>query len=171
MNLSDGEKLITLMLCDISKSLKVEGELDPDFISSMVSGNDLWAIKRRYHGAFHDEITSEEIVEETSQILNAWRDITFSVKALDDKDRDALKGGVESYKFPGFDGNEPGHYGVASIMLNQLNLFSELADEPLNSHSNNIQMHRNLVTNLNEWGSDRFGRRTKQQIEEATNAR
>jgi hypothetical protein len=159
------------MLCDISKALKVKGELDPNFIGNMVAGNDLWAIKYKYHGAFHDETTSEKLVEETNKILNAWRDITFSVKALADKDRDALEGGADSYKFPGFDGNEPGHYGVASILLNQLGLFRELADEPLNSHSNNIQMHRNLVANLNDWGSDGFGKRSKQQIEEATTAR
>ena len=171
MKLSDGEKLITLMLCDIAKALKIEGELDPDFISSMVAGNDEWAIKRKYHGAFHDERSSEETVEETSNILNAWRDITFSVKALNEDDRNALEGGADSYKFPGFDGNEPGHYGVASILLGQLGLFRELADEPLNSHSNNIEMHRNLVANLNDWGSDGFGKRTKEQIETATHAR
>ncbi len=171
MKITDGERLIALMLCDISDTLKVEGELKPKFIREMLCGNDEWAIKDKYHGLFHGEGPSDEIVQETREILNAWRDITFSVKALSDTDRGAVGGGGDRYKFPGFDGNEPGHYGVASVLLNQLELFDELSGEPLNSHSNNIQTHRNLVANLNDWGYEQFGKRTKEQIEKATHAR
>jgi uncharacterized protein len=39
MNLSDGEKLIIMMLCDIYKTLNVKGDIDPGLLrSSIVSG-------------------------------------------------------------------------------------------------------------------------------------
>jgi hypothetical protein len=33
VKLSDGEKLIILMLADMYKAMKIKGEFDPDFIS------------------------------------------------------------------------------------------------------------------------------------------
>ena len=40
MNVSDGEKLIIMMLCDICKTLNVKGDVDPELVrSSILSGS------------------------------------------------------------------------------------------------------------------------------------
>ena len=36
MKLSDGEKLILLMLADMYKNLKIKGDFDPEFISTTI---------------------------------------------------------------------------------------------------------------------------------------
>src|SRR5438046_5400629 len=42
---SDGEKLILLMLGDLYKHLKVDGESDPEFIAKVILGGHFWAPK------------------------------------------------------------------------------------------------------------------------------
>ena len=39
MKLSDGEKLILMVLADMYKHLEIKGEFDPDFISTTISGS------------------------------------------------------------------------------------------------------------------------------------
>jgi uncharacterized protein len=44
-------------------------------------------------------------------------------------------------EFSGFDGNNDKHFGVASFILQDLNLYSELQKCPMNSHSQ-AELHR-----------------------------
>jgi uncharacterized protein len=50
MKLSDGEKLILLMLADMYKGMKIKGDFDPDFISSTIHNNHLWGFD--WHSGF-----------------------------------------------------------------------------------------------------------------------
>jgi hypothetical protein len=48
MNLSDGEKLVLMVLADMCKHLEIKGEFDPDFISTTISGGHLWGFRWKY---------------------------------------------------------------------------------------------------------------------------
>ena len=50
MTLTDGEKLILLMLTDIYDKLGVQGEIDPQFVRSAIFDNMLWGLSWKYSG-------------------------------------------------------------------------------------------------------------------------
>ena len=69
MNLSDGEKLIITMLCDIYKSLNVKGDVDPELVrSSILSESRKW----RADKIANDDGSSNRLAVEVSQILEMW---------------------------------------------------------------------------------------------------
>ena len=134
MKLTPGEKLIALMLADIHKHLKVNGEIDPDFVISAIHG-DSWGLSAKYN-----ELDSEEpdqaVIDETDAIFLMWRVIDNSVKALSTADQDALKKEVHphSVTYEGFDANNDPHFGVGFFMVEKLGWFEERKPY-LNSHS------------------------------------
>ena len=52
MGLSDGEKLITVMLCDIYRALDLKGVVDPDFVSSSILAGQFEELERELQRIF-----------------------------------------------------------------------------------------------------------------------
>lgn len=155
MKLSDGEKLIAFMLADMMKAQGIRSELDPDFIMSAIAGDDLWAIRWKYDSLFHEEGPSDEIVKETADIMTMCRVVETSIDQLEDDARASLHES-EQRVFIGFDANEEPHYGVATMLVEELNRFSEWRDRPLNSHSTTLARYRrqkNVFDRL-DWSHD-----------------
>lgn len=50
MKLTDGEKLIILMLTEMYEKLQIEGETEPDFLRSAIFNDHLWGIRWKYSG-------------------------------------------------------------------------------------------------------------------------
>jgi hypothetical protein len=48
MKLSDGEKLILLMLSEVFEKLKVEGSIDPALVKNAIFHDHPWALKWEY---------------------------------------------------------------------------------------------------------------------------
>lgn len=46
--------------------------------------------------------------------------------------------------FVGFDGNEKPHFGVANMLVKELNRFTEWADRPLTTYSRTIDKYRRM---------------------------
>lgn len=137
--MTDGEKLIVVMLADLYRHLKVEGEINPDRVLSSVFSNNLWSLKSDMTSLYGGEEPSEEVVDETFAILSLWSEIEFSVSALDPADRAKLAAEVpffgEDPKFQGFDGNNDKHYAVAKHIVDEMGRFEEFKGRSLNSHS------------------------------------
>ena len=134
---TDGEKLITMMLCDLYKHFKVKGVIDPKFIEEVMSNGYYWALGYEYSGIFDDEITNPKDVKETVDILNMWRFIQNRYKALSEEDKIKVKKETnlndEDFKFEGFDANNDPHYFIANFLIEKLNRFTDIT--PINSHS------------------------------------
>jgi translation elongation factor TU len=112
MKLSDGEKLIILMLSELYEKLGVEGEIEPDFIKSAIFGNQLWGLKWKYSGIPFEESEDPEVVKEVVDILDMWSFIEYAYSRLTEAEKkqleiDAAPFGKEP-KFRGFDGNHEG---------------------------------------------------------------
>ncbi len=45
LRFSDGEKLITLMLCELYKHLKIDGEIDPAFVEAAFYHGHFWSLE------------------------------------------------------------------------------------------------------------------------------
>ena len=134
MQFSDGERLIAVMLAEVMQALKLDRELDPALIKSLVTNNDDWALKRKYPGLFSSQCPTEEVVSETSEILWMWGIIEHSIRQLKGAEAAEAKGWHWA-KFGGFDANHDDHYGVALTMIEGLDEFEDLKSHGLNSHS------------------------------------
>ena len=53
IRLSDGEKLTLIMLCQLFKRLKLEGEIEPEFVEAAIDGGHYWGLEWKYPGIFH----------------------------------------------------------------------------------------------------------------------
>ena len=72
MKVTDGEKLILLMLSELYDSLKVQGEIEPDFIRSAIFSDKMWSIPWKYSGIPFEHEETPELVKEVLNILDMW---------------------------------------------------------------------------------------------------
>lgn len=150
VHVSDGERLIIHMVCELYKHLKVKGELDPDFIRDALFGGHNWALHWQYPGLFPRHTDERRVVSETVNILDMWSFIESGLAALTKKICDtvlqnagALSGQV---KFKGFDGNnEAEHLGIAMMLIDKMERFQSFKGRELNSHAPTLHYQRPML--------------------------
>lgn len=141
MQLSDGERLILVMLAELYKHHKIKGEIDPELVLSSIFKDKPWGLKWEYGSIFRgDSVESNPpAVQETCDILDMFRILTPSYDKLSDEDKARVQKEVDpfgnEYKFQGFDGNNDEHYGIVGYLVENLNRYGELNKHNLNSHS------------------------------------
>jgi uncharacterized protein YfbU (UPF0304 family) len=151
MKITDGEKLILLMLSDLYDKLGVDGEMEPDFIRSAIFSDNLWSIPWKYSGIPFEEQETPEVVKEVLDILDMWSFIEHCYKQLSDKDKVYLEKEAAPFgknpTFPGFDGNnETTHMGTASFIVNELDRFVEFKGRNFNSHLPTLDSYRRMLS-------------------------
>lgn len=134
MKLSDGERLLVVMLAEVMEELKLNREIDPKLVKRLAINHDDWAIASHYHGIFDSQAPSDADVKETHDILSMWSFIEYSIIGLEGAEAKEAAG-FRHTQFSGFDGNNDDHYGIAHTLINDLGLYSEFASRGLNSHS------------------------------------
>lgn len=134
MKLTDGERLIAVMLSEVMQVVGANKELDSTLLKTLLCNHDDWAIKEQYSGIFDAQGPSDSEVSETRNILWMWDIIEHSIAQLSgDEAQQATKWHWNS--FAGFDGNHDPHYGIALTFVNDLGQFSHFKGRALNSHS------------------------------------
>lgn len=134
MKLSDGERLIVVMLAEVMEELKLNKEVDPSLIKKLAYNGDDWAIKHRYTHLFESTSATPEVVSETINILWMWGIIEHSLESLEGEQEAEAKEWRYT-KFSGFDGNNDPHHGVAHTLIRELGDFPEFKQRELNSHT------------------------------------
>ncbi|MFA5544671.1 MAG: YfbU family protein [Sphaerochaetaceae bacterium] len=153
MKITDGEKLILLMLSELYVQLKIEGEIEPEFIQSAIYSQNEWGIPWKYSGIpFEDQETPPK-VREVLDILDMWSFIEKSYNELSDEDKLKLEKDAEPFgkdpKFPGFDGNnESEHMNIASFLINNLGRFQIFKDRSLNSHMPTLETSHRMLSSF-----------------------
>lgn len=155
MKITDGEKLILLMLSKLYDKLNVDGEIDSDFIRSAIFNDKTWSIPWKYPGIPFENQETPDIVKEVLDILEMWSFIEYSYGKLDDKDKVCLEKEAEPFgkdpKFQGFDGNQETDYmGTASFIVNQLDRFEKFQGRNFNSHSPRLDVYRRMLSVFKE---------------------
>jgi len=150
MKLTDGEKLIILMLSEVHEKLQIEGETDPDFLRSAIFNDHLWGIRWKYSGIPFEAAEDPPIVREVVDILDMWSFIEHAYAELTDDERQQLalaaKPLGENPRFRGFDGNnESEHMSVAMFLVNQLERFQEFKGRAFNCHHPSLETHRRML--------------------------
>jgi uncharacterized protein YfbU (UPF0304 family) len=151
MKLSDGEKLILMMLSELYEKLDIKGQIDPKLVQEAICGGEAWSLKRKYSGLFDIEETDPATVTEVEEILEMWWFLESAYNRLSkaDKERVAAEAGPlgKDVKYPGFDGNnETRHLGVARVLIERLDRFGDLKGRgALNSHFPTLDMHHRML--------------------------
>ncbi|WP_129791527.1 YfbU family protein [Sphingosinicella sp. CPCC 101087] len=149
MDLTDGERLIVVMLADLMEAMKVKREIDPALVQRLVINRDDWALRLQYPGIFDSEAPSDAEVRETVDILAMWSFVEYSVGELDQPEQDEIK--AMPWQFSGFDGNHDRHHGIAHTLIHDLDRFSEFKERSLNSHSQaTLPRYRVILGRYNE---------------------
>lgn len=150
MKLSDGEKLILVMLADICKHLRIKGAVDPVLVHEAMYGGHAWGLRMEYPDILGATETEPSIVRETIDILDMWRHIEADWAKLSKSDRKLVAAEVERIgrkpRFLGFDGNnESDHLSVAHFVIEQLGMFESLKGRDLNCHAPSLNDHQRML--------------------------
>lgn len=140
-HLSDGEKLIAVMLGDLITKLDVKVDINVDLVQKIILGGHYWALGWELPGIFHDHIDKQSQVRFVVDVLNMWMSLEEAFEALDNPDKEQLAKETDPLgkhvHFPGFDGNNETEYlGIARFLIEELKRFSRFKDNrrDLNSH-------------------------------------
>ena len=151
MKLSDGEKLILVMLCELYEQLRIKGDIDANFVKSAINSGNLWGLKSRYHGVFDMAEPDPKTVSEVGNILEMWWFMELAYKRLSEADKERVAKEAHPFgrdvKFPGFDGNNEGdHYSIARFLVDDLGRFEGIGEKhDLNSHYPSLDAHRRML--------------------------
>ncbi len=150
LRISDGEKMILAMVCELYDHLKIDSEIETSFVQGALNGGHYWSLEWKYPGIFHGHEDDPGVVSEVVQILNMWSIIERSYEKLPPKARDRVEKEAEPFgenvAFRGFDGNnESEHLGIARFLITKMDRFSEFKNRDLNSHSPGIGSYRRML--------------------------
>jgi len=150
LNISDGEQLTLLMLCDLFKHLKPRSEIDPTFVEAAIHGGHHWGFEWAYPGIFHRHKDNPAVVTEVVHVLKMWSLLEIDYGRLSKKEKARIQKEAKPFGkdmvFRGFDGNnEYEHIAIAKFLINDLNRFTVFEDRDLNSHMPSIETYRRML--------------------------
>jgi uncharacterized protein YfbU (UPF0304 family) len=150
MQLSDGEKLILIMLCDIHKALKIKDSIDPDFVSHTIHNDHLWGLRFPYSGIPFSKQADPPEVKEVEDAMEMWAFIEDAYDRLSPSDKEQLEKDADPFgkdpKFTGFDCNkETKHMSIARYFVEHLYRFSDWKGRDFNSHEPSLDRYNHMV--------------------------
>ncbi|HLX83776.1 MAG TPA: YfbU family protein [Terriglobales bacterium] len=151
MQLSQGEKLILLMLCEIQEHLKVKGDTDTELVKDAIISGNLWGLEWGLPGVFHGSETPDNIVSETVKILAMWQRLEQSFNGLSPQDKGWLASNSalgSDVRFHGFDGNdqtEVQYISAGRFLVERLKRFDEFKERDFNAHMPTLDAYRRML--------------------------
>lgn len=150
VQLSDGEKLILIMLSDVYEHLKIRGKVEPAFIVDAISGGHYWGLRWQYPWVFDEHTDNPHILSEVVDILDMWSFLERGYNNLSAKDKALVEKEATPFgtdvRFRGFDGtNEIEHLGITQFLIDQLERFPSFHGRHLNSHAPSIDAYRRML--------------------------
>jgi len=151
MNLSEGERLILAMLCDIHKALNLKGAIDPDTLKPLILEAGSNGAARGVNGAagnHHRDRTA--VATEVSEILDMWSAIERGYKRLsvDEKRNVEAEAGPlgRGVRFSGFDAeSEIDYRDVAHILIVEAGQFERFQGRNLDAHMPALAGYRRML--------------------------
>lgn len=147
MNLSEGERLILAMLCDIHKALNLKGAVDPDALKPLILGPQDDDAKRSGNGGHPDRTT---VATEVSEILEMWSAIERGYKHLsvDEKRTVEAEAGPlgRGVRFSGFDcACEAAYRDIAHVLIEEAGQFERFQGRNLDAHMPALAGYRRML--------------------------
>ena len=128
MELSDGEKLILLMLSDLQQAQSINDSVNPEFIKAAIYYDCLWGLSWEYPGIPFSNRTTPPIVTWVTDILQMWTVIETSFTKLSAEDKQRVEKEAHPFgtdpRFTGFEvENEAEELKILTFLVNYLNRF------------------------------------------------
>ena len=146
MKLTNAEKLMILLLCDVRDGTK---ECDTDLIRTAIINDETWGIPWKMSGVAWDREPVPDYVTETADILDMFSFLEASYDALDKAGKAKVDAAemAHSRRYRGFDGNnETEYFSCVMFMVSKLHMFTDLADRyNLNSHGPTLEIYRRML--------------------------
>ena len=150
--LSDGEKLIAVMLADLIRKLDVEVDTDVNLVRKVIYGGHYWALGWEMPGLFHGHADKQARVKFVVDVLDMWQFLEEAFEKLSAKEKAWLVKEADPFgthiTFTGFDGNNESEYlGIARFLIEDLNRFSRFRKDhrDLNSHHPTLETYGRMV--------------------------
>lgn len=139
VRLSEGEKLIAIMLRDIYKHIKLDrGEIDPDFVSAAIYGGHNWGLNWQHDFLFTKYEDNPKDVRFVVDVLDMWSFIENGYERLPKKDKQTVMDENKLFAnttFIGFDGNDEAELSsIVNFLIDKLGRFTNFKGRDLNSH-------------------------------------
>jgi len=150
-HLTDGEKLITTMLVDLSKHLKVKGDINVDFVQKVIFGGHYWAFGWELPGLFHGQADRQARVRFVLDVLDMWFFIEEAMATFSAKDKKRIEKEADPFgkdvRYYGFDGNNEAEYlGIAGFLVEEMDRFAILKGRGhLNSHHPTLETYGRML--------------------------
>lgn len=160
MPLSAGERLILAMMCDISKKMDAQNEIDPEFVLEAITSGHEWALTWEYSYLFegNNDISEPPEVDETCRILNMWLTIEEYYWQYTDDERNRLKELADIFgenpRFRGFDANNDRHYGVTRFLVEKMGRYEAFENRKLSSNGPTLAQYREMLEIYEMWLDD-----------------
>lgn len=164
--LSDGEKLIAVMLSELIQKLGVETDTDVGLVQKVIYGGHYWALGWEMQGIFHGHADKQSRVSFVVDVLDMWTFLEEAYEELSDEDKAWLAKEAEPFgthvTFTGFDGNNEVEYmSIARFLVDDLQRFSRFREghRDLNSHHPTLEMYGRMVRAFEPIRKTLIGRR------------
>ena len=149
IRISDGEKLILMLMLDLMKHYDADGVTGADFIMKSIYGGHYWALAWKYTGLFHSDVDNPRVVSYVFDILEMWYFIEIGYEKLTKKERKHVEIEAKPFgnyvKFRGFDGNnEIKYHSIMRFLIDELGYFERFEDRDLNAPGSNIDAYRRM---------------------------
>ncbi|MEN9281083.1 MAG: hypothetical protein RL594_18 [Bacteroidota bacterium] len=151
MTLTNGERIILLMLADIQINKPSQYEIEPEFIKSAILDGQEWAIRWQYPAVpFSGPKNDPPELEEVLDILEMW-DVIERTYEQNRNDRQASEGKGDSEqlnynRFPGFDGNhETSYWQIAHYLTNKLGRFTRFKGRYLGGAVHRLRGYQRML--------------------------
>jgi len=148
MQLTDGEKLILIMLSEIHEKLAIPNGIDPKFVRDAIYSGNAWGLKWKYAGIFDSAESPDDVRHDVVNILDMWSFMESSYKDLSNADKTRIENEAHPFgdaRFSGFDGNNESEYiSVARFLIDHLDRFTDFKGRDLNSHMPSIDRYSRM---------------------------
>ncbi len=112
--------------------------VNPKLIGELVTSGQDWALNWEYESLDKVAHPLDQAVEETVKIFDMYRHLQASA--------DEIKFDKAITSFPGFDGNNDPHAGVAETIVEKLDRYSDLRGATNNSHTAaSLRLYRRML--------------------------
>jgi uncharacterized protein YfbU (UPF0304 family) len=143
MNLSDGEKLILAMLCDIYKAMNVKGAIDAERVGASIQDGRL-----EQFGAYLRREPAP--MAEVGEILDMWSAIERGYKRLSVEEKQQVEAEAgplgRGVRFSGFDGDSESEYrNIAYHFIEETGRFERFQGRKLDAHMPSLDGYRRML--------------------------
>lgn len=150
MTLSEGERLILAMLCDIHKALNVKGSIDPDALKPLLLETGSNGAARGVNAAPAHNRDRTAVATEVSEILDMWSAIERGYKHLSVEEKREVEIGAgplgRGVRFSGFDrACELDYRDTAHVLIEETGQFERFQGRNLDAHMPALAGYRRML--------------------------